>query len=89
MTPQDLATETERRRAMDGAFRRASERFKNSPNGMRETARQLRENASQMRDSCDREMMLRLAADYERRANDGERHARSSDLTLPGLKPAR
>jgi hypothetical protein len=77
MTPQDLATETELRRAMDGAIRRASERFKHSPNGMRETARQLRQSASQMRDTCDREMMLRLAADYERRANDGERDAGS------------
>jgi hypothetical protein len=75
MTPQDLATEAELRRAMDAAFRRASERAKNSPEGMRETARQLRQNASRMRDSCDRDAMLRLAAEYERRANNGERHA--------------
>lgn len=77
MTPQDLATETELRRVMDAAFRRASERAKNSPEGMRGTARQLRQNASQMRDGCDRDAMLRLAAEYERRANHGERHAGS------------
>ena len=73
MTPQDLATETELRRVMDAAFRRASERAKNSPDGMRQTARQLRHNASQMRNSCDRDAMLRLAAEYERRAFNGER----------------
>lgn len=72
MTPQDLATEAELRRGMDGLFRRASERAKNSPDGMRETARLLRHNASQMRDSCDRDAMLRLAAEYERRAANGE-----------------
>lgn len=37
---------------------------------MRETARELRQSASLMRDSCDRDTMLRLAAEYERRAND-------------------
>jgi len=75
MTPPDLATESELRRAMDAGFRKASERAKNSPEGMRETARLLRQNAAQMRDSCDRDAMLRLAAEYERRASDGERHA--------------
>jgi len=58
---------------MDAAFRRASERFKNSPDGMRETAQKLRQGASRMRDSSDRDMMLRLAAEFECRATDKER----------------
>lgn len=72
MTPQDLATEAERRRVMEAAFRRASERFKNSANGMRETALGLRERATRMSDNCDRDTMLRLAAEYEHRAEDAE-----------------
>lgn len=75
MTPQDLATEAERRRAMESAFSRASERAKNSPDGMRETARGLCQRASQMPDSSDRDTMLRLATEYERRAKDRERHS--------------
>lgn len=75
MTPRDLATESDLRRATDAAFRKASERAQNSPEGMRETAQQLRHNAAQMRDSCDRDAMFRLAAEYERRATDRERHA--------------
>jgi len=75
MTPQDLASQAELRRTMDAALRRAAERTKNSPDGMRETARELRGNASRMRNSCDRDAMLRLAAEYERRAQDRERHA--------------
>jgi len=43
MTPRDLATESELRRAMDAGFRKASERAQNSPEGMRQTARQLRQ----------------------------------------------
>lgn len=73
MTPQDLGTKIERRRAMDGAFRRAFEREKNSPNGIRETARELRQRASRMCDSSDRDTMLRLAAEFEFRATDAER----------------
>lgn len=74
MTPRELATESELRRAMDAGFRKASERARNSPDGMRQTAQQLRQNAAQMRDDCDRDAMLRLAAEYERRATDRERH---------------
>ena len=76
MTPQELATEAERRKVMDAAFRRASERAKYSPEGMRETARELRRNASLTPNSCDCNMMMRLAAEYERRANDAERRLR-------------
>ena len=73
MTPRDLATEAELRRATEAAFRRASERAKNSPDGMVETAQALRQNAARIRNSCDRDTMLRLAADYERRADEARR----------------
>jgi len=87
MTPRDLATESELRRAMDVGFRKASERAQNSPEGMRQTARQLRQNAAQMRDSCDRDAMFRLAAEYERRATDRERHAGSRGTGAPLTHP--
>ena len=76
MTPQDLATEAERRKATDSASRRASEVAKNSPDGMRETARGLRERAARMPDSGDRKTMLRLAEDYERRAQEVDHKTR-------------
>ena len=82
MTPQDLATEAERRRGMEGAFRRASERTKNSPDGLRQTAVELRESATRMPDNCDRAAMLRLAAEYEHRAGDAERRLRSAPRAL-------
>lgn len=78
MTPQELATEAERRKGVDAAFRRAAERTKNSPDGMRETARGLRERAVQASDDCDRHAMLRLAAEYEYRAKDAERRGEHS-----------
>jgi hypothetical protein len=43
---------------------------------MREIARELRQSAAPMRDSCDRDMMLRLATEYERRADDVEQRRR-------------
>jgi hypothetical protein len=58
---------------MDGAFRKAFEQQKKSSNGMRETALELRQRASRMRDSDDREVILRLAAEFECRATDAER----------------
>jgi hypothetical protein len=73
MTAQDRATEAQLRRTMESAFRRASERAKNSPEGMREIVQKLRQNASRMRDSGDRDAMLRLAAEVECRATDAER----------------
>jgi hypothetical protein len=76
MTPQDLATEAERRKILDAADRRASERVKNSPDGMRETARGLRASAARMPNNGDRDAMLRLAAQYEHRAQDAERRPR-------------
>jgi len=70
MTPQDLATEVERRKALDAAYRRASERARNSPDGLRLTARGLRDRAKDMSDAGDRATMLRLASEYERRAGE-------------------
>lgn len=81
MTPRDLATEAEQRKATAAAFRRASERAETSPDGMRQTARELRESAAAIPDSCDRDMMLRLAAEYERRATDAERRPRALRTT--------
>jgi hypothetical protein len=68
MTPQDLATEAERRKALDAAYRRASERVENSPDGLRLTAKGLRDRAPNISDAGDRATMLRLASEYERRA---------------------
>jgi hypothetical protein len=68
MTPQDLATEAERRRALDVAYRKASERVKNSSDGLRVTAQGLRDRAPNISDAGDRATMLRLAFEYERRA---------------------
>ena len=78
MTPQNLATEAERRKAEDAALRRESERVKNSPDpdSMRLTARGLRERAKSTPNNCDRSAMLRLAAEYERRADDTARRPR-------------
>ena len=73
--PRDLAAENERRQAMDASFRAASERTKDSPDVMRETARGLRQRASQMPNTCDRDAMLRLAAGYELRATLREQHS--------------
>jgi hypothetical protein len=67
------AKEAEQRRATDVLFHEASERARNSPRGMRETARGLRQRASDMPDNGDRDLMLRLAADYERRADHRDR----------------
>ena len=60
-----VTTKTERRETSEWAHDSAS--------GMRETARDLRAGAGQMFDSNDRDMMLRLAANHDRRADDVER----------------
>lgn len=79
MTPQDLATEAERRRMLDAAYRRASERAKDSPDGLRLTAQGLRDRARNMPDAGDRATMLRLAFEYERRAAElGPRRTRAT-----------
>ncbi|HWE76037.1 MAG TPA: hypothetical protein VG328_22950 [Stellaceae bacterium] len=72
MIHRGFAKESEQRQATEASFHVASERAKNSPDGMRETARGLRERALQMPDSNDRDTMLRLATEYERRANHRE-----------------
>jgi hypothetical protein len=68
MTPQDKAIEPDRRRKMDDAFGRAVERAKNSPDGMRLTAKGLRERARNISAAGDRAAMLRIASECERRA---------------------
>lgn len=75
MMPRTFAVATESLRAVDTAFRASSERASNSPEGMRETAQGLRQRASQMSDSFDRDAMLRLAAKYEGRAKNRDRHS--------------
>ena len=51
--------------------RKAQERFASSPGGMVETAAYLRRSARNMQDTNDRDAMLRLATEYERRAEKG------------------
>lgn len=58
----------EETRAAAAARRGSEERFRDSPEGMLETARKLVSRASQMSDTNDREVMLRLAAEFEGRA---------------------
>jgi type VI protein secretion system component VasF len=60
----------EETRAAAEARRAADARFRDSAAGMLETARDLLSNASQMSDTNDRKMMLRLAAEFERRAKE-------------------
>lgn len=68
------AVDGEETRAAAAARRVAEARFRDSPAGMLQTARELFSHASEMSDSNDRKMMLRLAAEFERRAR--ERHSR-------------
>jgi len=60
----------EETRAAAAARRAADARFRDSAAGMLETAQDLLSNASQMSDANDRKMMLRLAAEFERRAKE-------------------
>jgi hypothetical protein len=76
MTPRDLATEAERRKALDAAYRSASERVKNSPDGLRLTAQGLRDRAPNIPDAGDRATMLRVASEYERQAAELDLRAR-------------
>jgi hypothetical protein len=48
----------------------ADERSTRSPQGMRRTASELRSRAAEMADCRDRDVMLRLACDFERRAEE-------------------
>ena len=89
MTPQDLATEAERRKAAAAALRRAAQRAQTSPSGMREMAQELRDSAAAIPDSCDRDMMLRLAAEYERRAAEAERRPRPLRTTAAAWHKSR
>ena len=59
----------EERLALVLAERKADERYAASLAGMQATAAELRRGAVLMRDSNDREAMLRIAADYDQRAN--------------------
>lgn len=62
-----------RESAAEVGHRRATERARNSPAGMRQTARELRVRADTASDSCDRTAMLSLAAEFESRADKLER----------------
>jgi hypothetical protein len=72
MIHRALTKDTEQRQTTEASLRAAAERAKNSPDGMRETARGLRQRALQMPDSNDRDAMFRLATEYERRATHRE-----------------
>ena len=52
------------------ARHKAEARFADSDLGMRATAADLRRRATEMVDSNDRDVMFRLALDYEKRADD-------------------
>jgi hypothetical protein len=55
---------------IEGAQRRAAERIKISPDGLRATAKELRDRAQTMTDPNDGAAMLNLASDHERRAQE-------------------
>jgi predicted lipid-binding transport protein (Tim44 family) len=67
------SAEGEETRAAAAARRAADARYRDSAAGMLETARELFSRASEMADSNDRKTMLRLAAEFERRAKE-KRH---------------
>jgi hypothetical protein len=73
MTGQETRLEAAHRKALEATRRNTAERAKNSPNGMRTTAQELRNRARAMRDCSDRDAILRLAVQYERRAQELER----------------
>lgn len=72
MTRQDKAIAADQRAKADAAYGRAVERARNSPDGMRLTAKGLRERASSIADAGDRAAMLRIASEYERQANESD-----------------
>lgn len=84
---RDLATEAEQRKATAAAFRRAAERAETSPSGLREMAQQFRDSAAAIADSSDRNMMLRRAAEYERR--EAERRSRPLHTVATGWHKSR
>jgi hypothetical protein len=59
----------------------ADDRFARSPAGMLRTAKGLRDRASQMTDCRDRDVMLRMADEFEGRAEDLERDSKNSIVT--------
>jgi hypothetical protein len=64
------AAERREHTALVAAQRKAEARYWESPAGMRATAAELRRTAIEMTDRNDCNAMLRLAASYERRADD-------------------
>ena len=76
MTPQPPDLEAERRKKEEASNRGATSRAENSPDGMRIKAQGLRDRARGMSNPSDREAMLRLASEFERRAKELETHAR-------------
>jgi hypothetical protein len=73
--------EMEGRKSVEIAPPKAAEQFRNSAGGMRATAHELRSSAKHMPDTNDRDTMLRLADEYERRAGDSERRTTISSPT--------
>lgn len=63
---------TDQEAGVQVARNRAAEQAKNSPEGLRQTARALRDRSQEIRDGNDRAAMLRLASDFERRAEQLE-----------------
>jgi hypothetical protein len=61
----------------EGARRRAAERVKNSPDGLRATAKELLDGAHTMSNANDKATMLRLASQYQRRAQELDERLRS------------
>jgi hypothetical protein len=88
MTPQDLATDAKQRRTMEASFRRASERYENSPDGMRDKAKGLRDRARDMSNPGDRTLMLRLASGFEARAEALDKQPRGIAGTAKRQTPA-
>jgi hypothetical protein len=61
---------------LDAALK-AAERFTRSSAGMLRTARELRQRSAEMLDCGDRDVMLRLASEFERRAEEISRGPKS------------
>ena len=70
--------EREENRAIAVARRKAEERYRESPAGMRAAAAELRRSAIEMTDTNDRDAMLRVAAGYEQRSTGAQRGLRRS-----------
>jgi hypothetical protein len=66
----------------------ADERSTRSPQGMRRTASELRSRAAEMADCRDRDVMLRLACDFERRAEELARQPKAQQTATHSARDA-